>query len=234
MQSQQWVLSVWISSRLEATLGVSHWLSDWVMRVNRSLTFWSRGLQTWVVWQWQPATEKIRITVTVLLNPANTSTFGAPGSAPGRHLHRLKRVPNPLSLILYYITLASTERNVCGWNQEVVTGVNSLQRHADSTKKHWYSSTVFQVAEVSHLQDGVVLPGVFGVVPLQETPPRGAARPSKLRQVQVSKAQLQENTREFAPFSGNLTWISWIQTAAERMLACTPPPALNSLNYCLT
>lgn len=177
---------------------------------------------------------KIRITVTVLLNPANTSTFGAPGSAPGRHLHRLKRVPNPLSLILYYITLASTERNVCGWNQEVVTGVNSLQRHADSTKKHWYSSTVFQVAEVSHLQDGVVLPGVFGVVPLQETPPRGAARPSKLRQVQVSKAQLQENTREFAPFSGNLTWISWIQTAAERMLACTPPPALNSLNYCLT
>lgn len=39
-----------------------------------------------------------------------------------------------INIILYYITLAPTERNVCGWNQEVVTGVNSLQRHANSTK----------------------------------------------------------------------------------------------------
>lgn len=95
MQSQPHVLSVCISLKLEATLGVWNQLSDRVMRVNRCLTFWSRGLQTWAVWQWQPAREKIRITITVSLTPANTSTFGA----PGRHFHRLKHVQNPLSLI---------------------------------------------------------------------------------------------------------------------------------------
>lgn len=42
----------------------------------------------------------------------------------------------------------------------------------------------------SDLQDGVVLPGVLGVVSLQQTAARGGARASKLRHVQISKAQL--------------------------------------------
>lgn len=50
-----------------------------------------------------------------------------------------------------------------------------------AARKHFiFFSTVLQVADASHLEDGVVLPGMFGVVPLQKTPPRGAARPGKL------------------------------------------------------
>lgn len=91
-----------------------------------------------------------------------------------------------------------------GWGWRFKLSAASCRQH----KNTLYSSRVFQVAEVSHRQDGVVLPGVFGVVPLQETPARGAARPSKLGQVQVSKAQLQENTRQFEAFGENLTWTS--------------------------
>lgn len=78
---------------------------------------------------------------------------------------RLKHGWNPLSLVFN----SCVHREKCLWESSGSQHKNTL-----------YSSTVFQVAEVSHLQDGVVLPGVFGVVPLQETAPRGAARASKL------------------------------------------------------
>lgn len=47
-----------------------------------------------------------------------------------------------------------------------------------------------------HLQNGVILSGVLCVVSLQETPTCCVAGSSKLRQVQVSKAQLHGVTLE--------------------------------------
>ena len=47
-----------------------------------------------------------------------------------------------------------------------------------------------------YLEDRIILPGVLGVVALQQTPSRGAPRTCKLGQVQISKAQLSQEERE--------------------------------------
>lgn len=64
------------------------------------------------------------------------------------------------------------------------------------------------LASLSYLENWVILSGVLCVISLQETASYCAARPSKLRQVQVSKAQL---CRVKSDNSTSLNWleVSW-------------------------
>lgn len=133
------------------------------------------------MWWWQPVTKTrtAKLWLPVLLVSRGCSRHLS------KNMHELSMFPDTsggsdMSLLLVGFSEADATWDAGSWN-DYETGCFS-----DDNQWSWNGSQAY-------LENWVVLSGVFRVVPLQETSSYGAARPSKLWQVQVGKTQLRRD-----------------------------------------